>query len=174
VKGVKRKRPRAASLLSISAGCVFIIGALLPWAQLYGPDRSYTAFQLGMYGSAGAVIAAGVALIATGLMDSAWTSPIAMGGLFVAIFTQLGAHTALYQALTRLGQTVGGDIGHVGGFGTTVVFAGAATALVTAVAGAISAEPTVVVTPVHDPGEAGPKVFSVPARTAAMGHSDDS
>lgn len=169
-----RTRVGVASLLSISAGVVLIVGALLPWAQLYGPDRSYTAFQLGMYGTAGAVIVAGVALIVAGLAESAWMSLVAMGGVFVAIFTQLGAHTDLYQALTRLGQVVGGDIGHVGGFGTTVVFAGAATALVAAVAGAVSAEPAVVVTRAHDPLGVRPRVTPATADVPAKGGGDDS
>lgn len=150
------QRPRATSLLSVSAGIVFITGALLPWAQVPGSGVSYTAFRLGMYGPALAVIASGAALVIAGLSGTRWVSLVAMGTVFVAIASQLAAHTDFYQALTNVGQSVGGEAGFGAGFGTIVVFSAAGTAIVAAIAGAQSAEPVAGTTRTRDPGPIGP------------------
>jgi cytochrome bd-type quinol oxidase subunit 2 len=139
------KMMRAGHVLCIAAGIVFGIGAVLPWAQLFTPDRSFTAWQLGLYGPLAVVSVVAVALVVSGGMQHGWAAFVAISATLAGILVELAVHLDPYQALTRLGFDVGGDIGHVGGFGLTVLFAGAALAMVAAVTTAIEMEPKVVV-----------------------------
>jgi hypothetical protein len=143
--GIRRVgRVQAGQLLAIASGSLFIIGAFLPWAQLYDPNKSYTAIQLGLYGPMIVVLVLGAALITGGVIGRGWSAFVAIGAAIAAVIVELAIHPDEYQALTRLGAQVGGDIGHVGGFGTTVIFAAAGLAVIAAVTTAIEAEPQVV------------------------------
>lgn len=135
------QRPmRIAYALCLAAGIVTLLGAAFPWIQTEG-GGSYGALQLGFGGLFATAATAGIVMLVFGWLRTPWAALVAFGDALLTIYVGLAIHGDMYGRAVAAGVSIAPGAPHPYGFGFAVLFAGAALAVVSAVALAIEVGP---------------------------------